>query len=337
MTHQERHQRLAPFSIEQRVFIALAALRFFQPLNHASNCSKVGVTRDETAITPFSSRNFLRFLEVPGELPSGLLTEPDRHFQRITELLNQLVRVGYLSEMGQGRSPLAGGHYYAMRLATQIEGQGCLYLAQAFGAQFLHWAYRTGTYQITGSTSKGDIHAGTGIAIAPRWLLTCAHVLKDMKIDEVQSSSQGEYKVIRQLTHPTIDVGLLEVDRDIHVVQGINFRHPHVGERVYTFGYPRIPLSREAAIVMQGGEVSVEQVTGLHGDELFLFSAIARPGNSGGPILSEAGHIVGIVTQELTEDDPKKPPFHAGIATATLAKAVQDLNCGIQLPLETWQ
>lgn len=55
---------------------------------------------------------------------------------------------------------------------------------------------------------------------------------------------------------------------------------------------------------MQGGEVSVEHVTSFYGEELFLFSAIARPGNSGGPILSEDGHVVGIVTKELSENDP---------------------------------
>jgi S1-C subfamily serine protease len=89
-------------------------------------------------------------------------------------------------------------------------------------------------------------------------------------------------------------------------------------------------------LVLQGGEVSVEQMTSLHGHELFLFSAIARPGNSGGPILSESGHAVGIVTQELSEQDSRDQPFHAGIATATLAQAIRELDCGVCLPVETW-
>jgi len=72
-------------------------------------------------------------------------------------------------------------------------------------------------------------------------------------------------------------------------VQGLNFCDQHVGERVYTFWFPRVPLSREATLVMQGGELSVEQMTSLHGHELFLFSAIARPGNSGGQISPKVG------------------------------------------------
>jgi len=88
---------------------------------------------------------------------------------------------------------------------------------------------------------------------------------------------------------------------------------------------------------MQGGEVSVERVTAFSGEAFFLFSAIARPGNSGGPILSEDGHVVGIVTKELSEDDPVRQPFHAGIATSTLAAAVSELGSPIELPVETWQ
>lgn len=60
-----------------------------------------------------------------------------------------------------------GHSYFTMFEATAMESQGCLYLARAFGAQFLYYAYKVGTYQITGVTNSGDQHAGTGIAISP--------------------------------------------------------------------------------------------------------------------------------------------------------------------------
>lgn len=333
-----RYQRLQPLSIEQQVFIAAAALRFFQPLQYQENCRKIETTPLSTTIQPFTGMDFLKFLAVPGELPSGMLDEPQRYLQRINELLYRLARAGLLNNLGMGRSPLAGESYYTLYEATDFERRGVLHLARALGPQFLPWAYRRGTYQITGITPDGDVHAGTGIAIAPRWLMTCAHVLQDMTIDEQQlAAAHGfTYSVVRHLAHDSVDIGLIEVAQDLPEVQGLNFRDPHVGERVYTFGFPRVPLSRDATLVMQGGEVSVEQMMSLHGHELFLFSAIARPGNSGGPILSENGHAVGIVTQELSERDSRDQPFHAGIATATLAQAIHELDCGVSLPVETW-
>lgn len=332
-------QRLQPLSVEQQVYIAIAALRFFQPLQYQQNCQKIGATPATNAIQPFTGMDFMRFLAIPGELPNGMLDAPQRYLQRINELLHRLARAGLLNNQGMGRSPLAGESYYTFYQATNFERHGVLHLARALGPQFLPWAYRRGTYQITGATPDGDIHAGTAVAIAPRWLMTCAHVLQDMTVDEQQvATAHGyNYRVIRQLPHSEVDVGLIEADQDLPEVQGLNFRDPHVGERVYTLGFPRVPLSREATLVIQGGEVSVEQMTSLHGQELFLFSAIARPGNSGGPILSEGGHAVGIVTKELSEQDSPDQPFHAGIATATLAHAIRELDCGVSLPVETWQ
>lgn len=334
-----RFQYLQPLSVTQQVHVACAAMRFFCPANYVQNCQKIGKIRHFGSVKPFDSMDFLKFLDVPGELPDGMLCKPEKYFQRIYELLHRLVRAGLLMNMGSKGAPITGESYYAVYEATNIERQGVLYLARALGPNFLPWAYRRGTYLITGITPDGDAHAGTGIAIAPRWLMTCAHVLKDMRVDEKQEASEHKfsYRVSRELSHCEVDVGLVEVDQDLPQVRGLNFRNPIVGERVYTFGFPRVPLSREATLVMQGGEVSVEQMISLQGDELFLFSAIARPGNSGGPILSESGHAVGIVARELSENGSHDQPFHAGIATHVLAQAIQELDCGITLPVETWQ
>lgn len=333
----KRYQNLGPLTVHQRICIALAALRFFSPTSYRDNCAKLGQTADPKSIRPFSGMDFIKFLDKPGVLPQSLLLEPMRYLQRIGELLRHLARAGLLTDQGSGQTPILGNHYYSLYEATAIEKTGVLILARALGPSFLHWAYQAGTYQITGVAENGDQHAGTGIAIAPRWLMTCAHVVQDMKVDNHQSLPGREFNIIREIAHENVDVALIEVDRDLHVVQGLNFRDPHIAERVYTFGYPRVPLSIDAALVMQGGEVSVEQVTAFSKESLFLFSAIARPGNSGGPILSEDGHVVGIVTKELSENDPLKQPFHAGIAASTLDRALQELGCPVSLPVETWQ
>lgn len=337
MSNSKRFQKLEPLAVHQRIYIALAALRFFSPMLYHENCKDIGKAADPKMIRPFSGMDFIKFLEKPNVLPQFLLSEPFRYVQRIDELLRQLARAGLLTDQGSAQVPLLGNHYYSLYESTAIEKTGVLMLARALGPSFLYWAYQAGTYQITGVTESGDQHAGTGIAIAPRWLMTCAHVVQDMEVDSCQSLPGREFNIVRAVAHDSVDVALIEVDCDLHVVQGLNFRDPHVAERVYTLGYPRIPLSIEAALVMQGGEVSVEQMTSFDKEIFFLFSAIARPGNSGGPIISEAGHVVGIVTKELSEGDPFKQPFHAGISTSTLDSAIQELNCSVSLPVETWQ
>jgi hypothetical protein len=99
-----------------------------------------------------------------------------------------------------------------------------------------------------------------------------------------------------------------------------------------------VPLSIEPALVMQRGEVTTPAVKLLNGHEVFLFSAIARPGNSGGPILSETGHVVGMVTEELVEKSSDFcMPFHAGIRTTEIARALLDLDSSFTVPVENYE
>ncbi|MEV6102955.1 trypsin-like serine protease [Nocardia sp. NPDC051981] len=81
-----------------------------------------------------------------------------------------------------------------------------------------------------------------------------------------------------------------------------------------------------------------------------MFSATARPGNSGGPIVAQDGRVIGIVTQsfetsddstaERDEDSPAPiatSPFYADVPTPQIQKALADLGFGALLNIETWQ
>jgi S1-C subfamily serine protease len=74
------------------------------------------------------------------------------------------------------------------------------------------------------------------------------------------------------------------------------------------------------------------------GQNVFLYSAIARPGNSGGPIISLTGNVVGMVTEELKEetDDPASS-FYAGIPASEIAAAVSELGVAVTLPIEDYK
>jgi len=75
----------------------------------------------------------------------------------------------------------------------------------------------------------------------------------------------------------------------------------------------------------------------LLGDKVFFFSAVARPGNSGGPIVMIDGHIIGIVSRDFSSSDETSLPFHAGVPTSEIVKALQEFDENIVLPLETYK
>ena len=124
---------------------------------YRENCQKIGKTPEENIIRPLDTLGFLKYLAVDGVLPDKMLDKPERYLQRINELLARLVFSGHLSHAGKSGTPLVGDSYYTLYQATGYERQGVLHLARALGPQFLQWAYRRGTYQITGVTPNGDV------------------------------------------------------------------------------------------------------------------------------------------------------------------------------------
>lgn len=328
-----RYSRLAPLTFQERLRLSLLAIKFFAPPAYRDMCAIIGKTPAENRIEPFDGRDFLVYLEKTGQL-----TDPDRYLYRIRELLSKLSAVHLLTEMGRGKDVMIGTHYYFMRELTEREKRSVLWLAPALGAEFLLHMFSEATFQITGVNKSGDVRAGTGLLIAPEWLLTCAHVIKDMTVNEMQTFGDKQFKIVHLLAHSTIDIGLIEITPSIPDLTGLAFRDPVVAETVFTVGYPRIPLSQEPALVMHRGEITSSEIRTFDGQSLFLYSAIARPGNSGGPIIGESGHVVGIVTDELSEKaSDARMPFFAGVRTSEIARAVAELEPAIVVPIEDYQ
>jgi hypothetical protein len=331
---RSRYSRLAPFPVQERLRLSLLAIHFFSPLAYREVCAAIRKTPPaENRIEPLGGHDFLTYLKETNQL-----LEADRYIYRIRELLSQLADAHLLTEMGRGRDVMIGTLYYFMRELTEREQQGVLWLAPALGAEFIHHVFSTVTVHLTGINSDGDVRAGTGLVIAPHWLLTCAHVLRKMKVHERQVLGTTEITVLRTLVHDAIDVGLVEVSPALPCLPGLAFRNPDIAETVFTVGYPRVPLSREPTLVMHKGEITSAMITTFTAQKLFLYSAIARPGNSGGPIIATTGHVVGIVTEELAEKASEvSMPFHAGVCAAEITRAIGELEASVALPVEEYQ
>lgn len=282
--------------------------------------------------TPFSVYDFLKHLEsVLG------LTDPLKYQYRIKMLLDSLEHAGILVAMGQSNFVTAPNHYYFMKEFTEQEKKGTLWLAPALGPEFLIYYYKKNLVHILGSTKEGDEHAGTGLILDETTILTCAHVINDMTLYETQIIQGMERSISKTLTHESIDIGIIKLtEGEYFPVPSIAFRSPTEAEKVYTIGFPRIPLSRDPAIIIQSGEVASEYIKTIYNDEIFLYSAIARPGNSGGPIISSSGHVVGIVTHDLSYKDFSDAPFYAGIPTSIIEKGLLEISPEIKLPIENY-
>lgn len=328
-----RLSQLAPLSIELRTTLAVSAVNFYSPMNYQKNCEILGKDTEKGKVYPLSTWDFIEFLK-----RENILEEPLRYVERIRHLLDRMAATGILTDMGYDSKVMTPKKYYFLKELTTLQRDGVFWLSPALGDDFLFHLFAPGIVHITGVNKTGDVCAGTGIVFHPHHILTCEHVLNDAEIDERQKFQNINCTISEKFAHPKVDVAVIRTDQALRPVHGISFVSPRIAQTVFTLGYPKISFAREAALVMQRGEVTNESVVTLDGQTVFLFSAISRPGNSGGPIISSDGHVVGITIRGLRTKDQDDPfsPYYAGVPTQEIVAAINDFDIGIQIPVEDY-
>jgi S1-C subfamily serine protease len=340
-----KYSRLKPFSIEEEILFSSLALNFFSPIKGAEISKLLNIKQESGKTLPFSIFDFIQYLEKQG------FESPFKFQQEIRKLITKLEKASILTEAGRkGGAPGLNNCYYFMKEVTSKESLGSLWLSQALGFELINFLMSPYIVPITGKNKLGDENIGTGTIISSRLLVTCAHVLTDMKVDEYITIRDKKIKINSIKSHKSIDVGLIYLDEDVNFLQDLTFAHPDRLLEILTIGYPKIPYSIKPEIIYQKGEVN-GFIEDFYKCNYFLFSAIAIPGNSGGPIFSNRGKIIGLVTRDIPiryleneydsdqENTVRKQivPFFAGVPTSEIVKAVYDLDSELKLPVEDYE
>ena len=270
----------APWGLASRHKLVVSALWFFDVEKLADHQALIGkgtpAGGEQQLLNTF---DFLRFLEIRGlfsKPPNGLV---------VARLLDLMAAKGLLTVVGNpSRFGGLDGHYLTIGQPGEAR-RGALAFVSVLGPELLYHHCKRGLVHVTGRNGVGDAVASTGIVVAPRSVLTCRHVVSNMEVDSTQTFQGKECQVNDASIHchPSLDIAVLQVQGpSLAPLTGAVFRTPIVDQTVHTLGYPRLPGIREATIVMQPGRrhESVSHVA-LRGPT-FLYSAISRPGNSGG-------------------------------------------------------
>ncbi|HUN53470.1 MAG TPA: tetratricopeptide repeat-containing serine protease family protein [Candidatus Sulfotelmatobacter sp.] len=140
---------------------------------------------------------------------------------------------------------------------------------------------------------------GTGFAVSPAGhLLTNNHVVQSCS--SVRVHRQGDAAVPADVVahDQQNDLALLKVAIALHdVVAFRDGRGLRQGDDVLAYGFPLAgTLAREGNLSIG----SVSALAGVNNDTRYLqISAPVQPGNSGGPLMDDAGNLVGVVSSKL--------------------------------------
>jgi S1-C subfamily serine protease len=100
------------------------------------------------------------------------------------------------------------------------------------------------------------------------------------------------------ILHPKLDLALLQVECDDTTAPIFPIGNPSVLTRTITLGYPGIATTDSSYLLAHGGELNAI-VNTYHGEDRLIISNVVAPGNSGGPVLDEAGLCLGVVVNSL--------------------------------------
>lgn len=332
-----------PLPFENAKHVAHMAAVVFGTGGFVEEVAKV-IERESTPDTfvPFSVSEFLTYLSKTTWVKAW------EWGMQVDRLLQTMAHERVLTEVPSlSTSALFGRRYLHISGVTPGQVGGDLWMAPSLGIPLLMHALRPSLIHLTGVNTDGDVRGGTGLALSPRHILTARHVIDDMKLDstlvvpQVAGESAAEIQVSDQARHETHDLAVITVDdSDAQLAPpgGVASREPDWSDTIHLLGFPPIPMAVQAEPTVQTGEVVNPAISTYDGADLFLYSAVARPGNSGGPIFGRDGRLVGMVTRELAHQGAETTPasFYAGLPARVIHGCLGDLGFGDLLVEETW-
>lgn len=185
------------------------------------------------------------------------------------------------------------------RLRAMAPRQGCVpWRIPGRVTKSLLFAGFTLLSAIPAMAQTNESSSGSGIAIGGGDILTNWHVVKGCGRLIARVPPDVEQVAVLVARDERNDLAVIRVSNSLRAAAA--FRHGtsvRAGETVLASGYPLSGVLTSAASVSTG---IVNALAGLADDSRFLqISAPVQPGNSGGPLVDQAGQLIGIVTSKL--------------------------------------
>ena len=162
--------------------------------------------------------------------------------------------------------------------------------------------------------TKAIIATGTAFSITKNgFLLTSAHILNEKdKIEVIIPGKNISIPARLIALDRTADLALLKINNTTIPLPIIDWTNVNSGLDIVALGYPNPQVLGESLKITSGIINSIEsnKLTPF----LFQFSAQIYPGNSGGPVLSAAGDVVGIVHGYLSFTRSNQPSQNVNYA-----------------------
>jgi S1-C subfamily serine protease len=197
---------------------------------------------------------------------------------------------------------------------------GALLVTTRGAADRAHYSIDSGVLRVESGSCGGRAMLGSGFLVDRRHLVTAAHVVEGA--DAIALTRDG-----RVVAHGTIlgadgalDIALIRLDKPVsgHALSLSN-RAPKAGDDVFAVGYPRGEPLTVARGSVRGIATTVPSA-GVEPRPLIQTDAPVTQGESGGPLVSADGALLGMVDLSSTKGGGPSFAVSARDATPLIAR-----------------
>lgn len=156
-----------------------------------------------------------------------------------------------------------------------------------------------GTYAVVIQQTNGQVMQGSGFLLDKNLLVTNYHVVLNYNDGFVRlndKSSKYQINEVLKIDRKN-DVAILRVE-SIHLpfVLPLSKQLPAIGERIYALGCPKgLEGTISSGIISQFREEDGKSISSnAESADLFQTDVQINHGSSGGPVVNEKGHVIGI-------------------------------------------
>lgn len=252
---------------------------------------KTEMEADNIALNGVSIQDFIDY----EEKITGQSLFPYLYF--INSYILKLFQSGHFNLISTSPWFILGNRYISVVDEKKYEANPVELNAKLLGFEYIAWKYRNNISLIEVKDSKGDYGVGSGIAINPRTILTAKHVIENYDITQILIGEESYTETDINVSQDR-DIALVTIERDIKNFQAIAFCEGRLLDDILAVGYPPVSMTTETPAIHSLGNI-VTKTKMNDGTNLMLISSTCRPGNSGGPVFSSSGALVGIVTDHI--------------------------------------
>ena len=139
-------------------------------------------------------------------------------------------------------------------------------------------------------------YEGSGFAIGSNTVVTNAHVIGNRNDIKVKTYSGEEYKASIFLLNEALDIAILSVENaEFTPLEVGDCENIKVGEDIYAIGAPR-----SLDYTLTKGVISSKSRT-IGFNRYIQIDAAINSGNSGGPLLNNAGQVIGVNSMKISD------------------------------------